>query len=59
MSLSCNIFQIVDHETKELVQTVGDSGEICMKGPQLMKGYLNDIEATNRTIKDGWIHTGC
>ncbi|XP_018489274.2 4-coumarate--CoA ligase 4-like [Raphanus sativus] len=34
-------------------------GEICIRGDQLMKGYLNDLEATAQTIdKDGWLHTG-
>ncbi|XP_054807847.1 4-coumarate--CoA ligase CCL1-like isoform X2 [Prosopis cineraria] len=34
-------------------------GEICIRGHQIMKGYLNDAEATNRTIDErGWLHSG-
>ncbi|XP_055826287.1 4-coumarate--CoA ligase 2-like [Solanum dulcamara] len=34
-------------------------GEICIRGDQIMKGYLNDPEATARTIdKEGWLHSG-
>ncbi|KAK7388497.1 hypothetical protein VNO78_23313 [Psophocarpus tetragonolobus] len=34
-------------------------GEVCIRGTKVMKGYLNDPEATERTVdKEGWLHTG-
>ena len=50
--------RVVDPETG-VDLGVGDEGEIWIKGPQVMLGYLNNPEATHSTIDvDGWLHTG-
>jgi long-chain acyl-CoA synthetase len=36
----------------------GVAGELVVKGPSVMRGYLNRPEDTARTVKDGWLHTG-
>lgn len=47
---------LVDESGNEVAP--GESGEMWVKGPQVMKGYFNRPEATDEIIRDGWLATG-
>ncbi|MDQ3386054.1 MAG: long-chain fatty acid--CoA ligase [Actinomycetota bacterium] len=50
--------KILDVEDGESEMPTGESGELVIQGPQVMKGYWNMPEETAGTLKDGWLHTG-
>lgn len=57
MPVSSTVCKVIDEEGNDL--PVGEPGELCVKGPQVMKGYWQRPEATAETIDaDGWLKTG-
>ncbi len=50
--------KIMDLQLGEIEMPPGKDGEIIVKGPQVMKGYLDDKDTTDLVIKDGWLYTG-
>lgn len=48
--------KIVDEKGKEVPS--GQTGELIVKGPGVMKGYYNNEAETKKVLKDGWLYTG-
>jgi long-chain acyl-CoA synthetase len=51
-----NDVMIADERGNEVA--TGELGEVCMRGPNVVKGYWNKPEATAETFRDGWLHSG-
>ncbi len=56
--IPCTDARIVDLVTGTIDMPVGETGELIIRGPQVMRGYLNKPDETEQTITDGWLHTG-
>jgi len=50
--------RVVDLQLGEIELGPGEKGELLVRGPQIMKGYWKDPEASARVLKDSWLHTG-
>jgi long-chain acyl-CoA synthetase len=50
--------RVVDVETGEHDMPVGETGELIVRGPQVMRGYWNMPEETAMALRDGWLYTG-
>jgi long-chain acyl-CoA synthetase len=50
--------KIVDIETSSKEVEPGEIGELLLKGPQVMKGYFNQIPESEAALESGWLHTG-
>jgi long-chain acyl-CoA synthetase len=48
--------KLIDNKGNEV--KLGESGELCVKGPQVMVGYVDREEATAEILNDGWLATG-
>ncbi|NBN63484.1 AMP-binding protein [Microvirga tunisiensis] len=49
-------FRSLEDRSKPVAE--GEKGELCVKGPQVMKGYWKRPDETGQTIEDGFLHTG-
>jgi len=56
MPLPSTDVTLKDDDGKEV--PLGQPGELCCQGPQVMEGYWKRPDETAKVIKDGWLHTG-
>jgi long-chain acyl-CoA synthetase len=55
-AMPCYETRIVNSEGEDVAH--GETGELWVRGAQVIRGYLNRVEATSESIEDGWLRTG-
>lgn len=58
LPLPQTIIEIINQDDGETPMPIGEKGEVCIRGPQVMRGYWRKPEETANTIKNGRLHTG-
>ena len=58
LPLPGTVIEILSLEDRRTVLGPGERGEVCIRGPQVMKGYWNRPDETAITLVDGRLHTG-
>ncbi len=54
----CTEAKIVDMNNPDIDMEIGEIGQMVVRGPQVMPGYLNKPEETAKVLRDGWLLTG-
>ncbi|OYW13857.1 MAG: hypothetical protein B7X02_01305 [Rhodospirillales bacterium 12-54-5] len=58
LPLPGTVMEVIDKDDGVTPMKVGEIGEICISGPQVMAGYLNRADETDKVLRNGRLHTG-
>lgn len=58
LPLPGTLVEIIDKDDRVTRLPVGEIGEVCIRGPQVMLGYLNRPDETDNVLRNGRLHTG-
>ncbi len=58
LPLPGTLVEIIDKDDRTRVLKQGEIGEVCIRGPQVMQGYLNRPDETDNVLRNGRLHTG-